>query len=190
MRVSRRDRRHLKAIRNSVDLLYQSGADLLMKEWASDTVSRRVLDVAPQDDGGWNNRDLGTPAPLVLTLDINPNSGADIVGDICEQSWTKGLEPFDAVFVAEVLEHVQNPFSAVQVLHSIMRPGGFLFASSPYDFRIHGPLPDNWRFTEHGWRALLKDFVDVEVIAVPSRRPLMPIAYRVNARRSLQSDSH
>lgn len=121
----------------------------------------------------------------IVTLDIARESGADIIGDICQPNWTEELEPFDAVFVAEVLEHVENPFSAIQMVRSVIRPGGHLFASSPLDFRIHGPLPDNWRFTEHGWRALLKDFVNVEVVPVGKRRPLMPIAYRVSATRPM-----
>lgn len=185
MSVSRRDRRHLKEIRKNVDALYRVGVNELAQEWDGIGATRRILDVAPQDDGGWQRRGLSPLGASIVTLDIVPESGADIIGDICRPDWTKGIEPFDAVFVAEVLEHVDNPFSAVAVLRSVIRPGGYLFASSPFDFRIHGPLPDNWRFTEHGWRALLKEFVDVVVTPVTSRRPLMPIAYRVTARRPI-----
>ena len=57
-----------------------------------------------------------------------------------------------------MLEHVINPFDAIDEIHRILKPGGILLLSSPLNFRIHGPLPDCWRFTEHGWKQLVKKF--------------------------------
>ena len=56
--------------------------------------------------------------------------------------------------------------------------------TTPFNFRIHGPLPDCWRFTEHGLRALLTDFeiVTLDAVETPDR-PLMPVHYRTVARR-------
>ena len=56
--------------------------------------------------------------------------------------------------------------------------------TTPFNFRIHGPLPDCWRFTEHGLRALLTDFeiVTLDAVETPGR-PLMPVHYRTVARR-------
>jgi SAM-dependent methyltransferase len=188
VRVSRRDRRHLRLIRANVDALYSEG--ILAVSRAFPRARLRALDVAPQDDGGLRRRIRDMPvAPAidVLTLDITPDSEPDIIGDVCDSAWTAGLETFDAVFVAEVLEHVANPLAAVEVLRSIIRPHGFIFASSPLDFRIHGPLPDNWRFTEHGWRQLCEAFQDLTIVPVGNRRrPLMPVAYRVSARKPIE----
>jgi hypothetical protein len=45
-------------------------------------------------------------------------------------------------------------------------------------------LPDCWRFTEHGLRALLRDFELEELTATETPgRPLMPIHYAIVARR-------
>ena len=62
--------------------------------------------------------------------------------------------------------------------------GGLAFVTTPFNFRIHGPLPDCWRFTEHGLRALFREFDIVELTEEPTPdRPLMPIHYRLVARR-------
>jgi len=44
------------------------------------------------------------------------------------------------------------------------------------------PLPDNWRFTEHGLRELFKEWASVKVTAIETEgRELMPVCYRVIA---------
>lgn len=142
----------------------------------------RVLDVAPQDHEG--------AAPYfaraqVETLDIDPDSGADYVADLCADNSSfirEGM--FDVVVCTEVLEHTLNPFAAVAEIHRILKPGGVALITAPFNFRIHGPLPDCWRFTEHGLRALLARFEIVELgsLSTPGR-DLMPIHYTVIARK-------
>ena len=56
--------------------------------------------------------------------------------------------------------------------------------STPFDFRIHGPLPDCWRFTEHGIRLLLSDFKTIEIKALENEnRFLMPYHYTTVAKK-------
>ena len=171
------DVENLEIIRESVRVLADQAA-------ATTGLRRgmRVLDVAPQDHEGIGPY-LQDDVELV-TIDIDPDSGATVIGDICQLNAELASGSFDLVFCTEVLEHVSNPFAAVREMHRLLRVGGWLYASAPYDFRIHGPLPDNWRFTEHGWRELMRDFDDVEVFAVDNPlRFLMPIHYRVKGRR-------
>ncbi|NBP06786.1 MAG: methyltransferase domain-containing protein [Bacteroidetes bacterium] len=85
---------------------------------------------------------------------------------------------FDIVVCTEVLEHTTNPFGAMHEICRILKKGGLLVVSAPFDFRIHGPLPDCWRFTIHGWNELLKDFKIIKNMEVKNpRRNLMPIHY-------------
>lgn len=141
-----------------------------------------VLDIAPHDQEG--------AAPHfrvaeVRTLDISREAGPDYVADICANNAALiRAETFDTVVCTEVLEHTLDPFAAVREIHRMLKSGGHLLVTTPFNFRIHGPLPDCWRFTEHGLRALLSGWDIVELNEVPTPgRPLMPIHYTVIARR-------
>lgn len=83
-----------------------------------------------------------------------------------------------------------RPFDAANEIWRLLKPGGFLFLSVPFNFRIHGPLPDCWRFTEHGLRTLLKKFTILELNAIETPdRPLMPIHYTVVAQKPVKEAS-
>jgi len=142
----------------------------------------RLLDIAPQDHEG--------AAPYfqqaqIDTLDLDPQSGATYIGDLCRSN--DDLLPagsFDWIACTEVLEHVLDPFAAVREIRRLLKPGGYAFITTPFNFRIHGPLPDCWRFTEHGLRALLKDFTIMSLEQTETvGRPLMPVHYRVIVRK-------
>lgn len=165
---------HLAVVRASVEC-FQAQA---IERWV--TPGCMVLDVAPQDHAGVAAM---LPAGAVLeTLDIDPAAGATYTADLCARNHHVPSERFDCVFCTEVLEHTVQPFDAVGELRRILRPGGHLLISTPFNFRIHGPLPDCWRFTEHGLRVLLRDFSEVEIQAVDTPgRPLMPVHYTSTA---------
>lgn len=169
------DVEHLAAIRRSVESLQ---GDAVARYVTAESI---VLDVAPQAHAGV--RPLLPEGAVLETLDLDPASGATHIADLCGDTGIPAGR-YDCVFCTEVLEHTLQPFDAVAELRRLLRPGGHLVLSTPFNFRIHGPLPDCWRFTEHGLRALLHDFEAIELTEVPtSERPLMPVHYRAVARR-------
>jgi SAM-dependent methyltransferase len=140
-----------------------------------------ILDIAPQDHETLSS--LVHKDSKLVTLDIEEASGATYISDIVKMPEVPDNK-FDIVFCTEVLEHVRDPFSAVREIWRVLKPGGFLFASSPFNFRIHGPLPDNWRFTEHGWRVLLQDFESVTITQLEDeKRFLMPFHYTAQGQK-------
>ena len=148
-----------------------------------DSSPARILDIAPQTHDGISK--LVSTHIKVETLDIDPQYNPTYVGDICTKTEIPSCH-FDAVFCTEVLEHVSNPIEAIVEIRRILKPGGYFFASSPFGFRIHGPLPDNWRISEYGWRELLKSFEDIKIAPLDDpNRFLMPLHYCVSARKKL-----
>lgn len=132
----------------------------------------KVLEIGPSPEGPLDAR--------WDTLDIKP--GAKITADITKPTRIR-TGTYHAVIATEVLEHTEDPFAAVAEIGRILKPGGMLFASAPLNFRIHGPQPDCWRFTVHGWKALLRNWDDVDIHALESPgRALFPIHYWVTAR--------
>lgn len=64
---------------------------------------------------------------------------------------------FDLIFVEQVLEHVVSPVRAIQHVHMMLKPGGYLVVSTPFLLRLHGAPDDFWRWSENGLRLLLNE---------------------------------
>lgn len=176
-KISELDLKNYKIIRKNVNDFVQHCGNKY------DTEKSLILDIAPQDHEG------AKPffkKGIIHTLDINPNAGATYTADLCNNN--KKIIPqnyYDFVLCTEVLEHTLNPFKAIKEIKRILKKNGLVFITVPFNFRIHGPLPDCWRFTEYGIRALLADF---EIIELNEKRTnnrwLMPIHYSVVAKKT------
>ena len=178
---SQMDVEHLRIIReNVVKFMKYVAAVYATKEG-------RLLDLAPQIHEG--ARPFFCQSILIETFDIDPNSGCTYIGDICKYNDFLPDNTYTYIVCTEVLEHTLRPWDAVNEIWRILKPGGFLFASVPFNFRIHGPLPDCWRFTEHGLRELLKKFLILELNAIETpNRPLMPIHYTIVAQKPVSGE--
>ncbi len=139
----------------------------------------RVLEVGPcADSRGWcsTREDVD-----LLTLDVDTTVPANFHGDVGRLREIIGADDsgFDAVLLQDVLEHAgvrtQQIFKEIV---AVLRPGGVLIVSGPFNFRQHGPAVDACRVTEHGFR-FLADTFGLKIIALTSSehalRPLCPI---------------
>ncbi len=171
MEVSKYDIDALAALRANVTDLIRRAAEA----WDAEGVL--VYDIAPDEHGG--AREFFKHAKVV-TVGLH---GCDIYADICDAGYLSTLEKADIVVCTEVLEHVFNPFSAVEGLSAMLKPGGKVVVSTPFNFRIHGPRPDRWRFTEDGLRALFHKFDIRSIHTLESDRFLAPIHYTLIAHK-------
>ena len=79
--------------------------------------------------------------------------------DICAP--LEQTERFDVVICEQVIEHVPDPFGAVENLRDLVHPGGHVIVSTPFLIRVHElvllyDMRDYWRFTPRGLRTLLE----------------------------------
>lgn len=174
--VSEIDKRFLEQLRENVRLFSEATGR------SYDAEGIRVLDIAPQIHEGARPY---FQKSTIETLDIDPKSGATYVADLCANNQHLiPPETYDVVICTEVLEHTLQPFAAVEEIERILKKGGIVAVSTPFNFRIHGPLPDCWRFTEHGLRALFSNFDILQLEALEDdERFLMPIHYTLLARK-------
>jgi SAM-dependent methyltransferase len=171
MKISKVDEKNLRLIRRTVD-------KLLNKIKKYDINGYNILEIGPKD---FNFKSSFNKAK-VYTTDYKPGP-VDFVMDICEnnESIIKN-NSFDMVVCTEVLEHTTNPFNAVIEIYRILKPKGIVYVTTPFDFRIHGPLPDCWRFTEHGLKELFKNFKKIKIKNIKNKkRYLMPVQYLLKA---------
>jgi SAM-dependent methyltransferase len=100
---------------------------------------------------------------LYIILDYIPDYHPDLVGDIhhipCKSN------AVDAVLCIAVLEHIENPFTAIEELYRILKPGGYCFVYVPFIYNYHsaGSLyRDYWRFSADAIEMLFKKFSHIE----------------------------
>jgi SAM-dependent methyltransferase len=71
-------------------------------------------------------------------------------------------ERFDCVIVQAVLEHVMDPIRCVAEIYRVLKPGGVVYAETPFMQQVHGGPYDFTRFTRSGHRRLFRNFKEVK----------------------------
>ena len=113
----------------------------------------------------------------IKTLDINIfQDYPDIQLDLSEEfeiEKTELYERFDVIICLAVLEHVYNPFIAIQNLKKMLTHNGIIFGYVPFLYHYHAPrdlyFQDYYRYSKDGLAYLLKDFKDVKIYPVRGR---------------------
>jgi SAM-dependent methyltransferase len=97
-----------------------------------------------------------------VRVDINAGVRPDIVADV-----QKGIcfpdGHFDTVLMFDVLEHLEDPFRALEEVKRVLKGGGTLYLTVPFCFPRHGV--EYFRFSDLALRKMLEGF-DVEIIPV------------------------
>jgi SAM-dependent methyltransferase len=100
----------------------------------------------------------------VRSSDIDSERSPDLIDDICASRLEDAS--VDVIVMADVLEHVQDPFAAASEIRRILKPGGALLLVVPFFFPIHASPHDYFRFTEYGLKHL---FARLEIVAFERR---------------------
>ena len=69
---------------------------------------------------------------------------------------------FDGVVIQAVLEHVCDPVRCVEEIHRVLKPGGLVYAETPFMQQVHGLAWDFTRFTDLGHRRLFCRFNEID----------------------------
>ena len=112
-------------------------------------------------------------AKKIDTLDVNDfGDYPDIICDICSD--INGLQnKYDKIICIAILEHVYNPFKAIDNLKSMLKENGIIYGYVPYLFYYHAPkdlkFQDYFRFSKDALAYLFKDFKEIELYPVRGR---------------------
>lgn len=99
-----------------------------------------------------------------VVLDKVADYRPDIVGDVCDMPFED--KSFDAVLAINLLEHVEDPFTAMKEIYRVLKPGGYAYFDTPFIFYYHpmkGYYKDFYRFTRDAWEYMTRDFSNVEI---------------------------
>lgn len=87
-------------------------------------------------------------------VDMLPGPGVDAVINM-EEPAALALGTFAHIECVSVLEHSRRPWLLAANLERMLQPGGTLYLTVPFIWRVHGYPDDYWRFTLTGVRELL-----------------------------------
>ena len=93
-------------------------------------------------------------ATKYVTMDIEKFPGIDVVGDALNPPFPDAS--FDTVVSMHVLEHVREPWTMIEQVARVLRPGGTAIILAPFMYPYHADPHDYFRFSEEGMRCLFE----------------------------------
>lgn len=92
--------------------------------------------------------------PALLNLNLAPYPNVDLAGTAYQLPFRDGS--VDAVYCEAVLEHLELPEQAVAEMFRVLRPGGQVFAATPFLQAFHGYPSHFQNYTLVGHRRLFE----------------------------------
>jgi SAM-dependent methyltransferase len=156
------DRKPHSGLRRAIKALFPStrrsranfGALIAATKAAADAPILLVVGGGTRGEG---SRDLyADPDLKVVAFDVYPSADLAFIADGHAIPLADGS--VDAVVVQAVLEHVVDPARIVAEILRVLKPGGHVYAETPFLQHVHEGPYDFWRFTESGHRLLFCAF--------------------------------
>ena len=121
------------------------------------------------------------PDVAVSAFDIYATPRVQFVADAHDIPIVDGH--FDGVVIQAVLEHVLEPQRVASEIWRVLKPGGLVYAETPFMQQVHEGAYDFTRFTERGHRYLFRGFarIDSGPSAGPGRTLMWAVDYFVRS---------
>lgn len=139
------------ARRNSIEVL---------KVLKTRTASPRLLIIGGGALGEGTNTFYQDKQVQVFATDVYPSPNTCLLADAHCLPFANDV--FDGVWVQAVLEHVLEPHVVVQQIHRVLKPGGLVYAETPFMMPVHEAAHDFTRFTLSGHRWLFRGFEQID----------------------------
>lgn len=135
-------------------MIFQPDRYLLRKQIKAHSyyIKGVVLDAGSGETGRYKNF---FKFDKYITLDVRPDSNADIIGSVENIPIEEGA--IDSIISTQVLEHIKNPAKAVHEFYRVLKPGGYCLVTAPQLNELHEEPRDYFRFTKYGLEEIFKD---------------------------------
>jgi SAM-dependent methyltransferase len=118
----------------------------------------RVLDLGAKDGRG--KQASAAPKVQYIAADLCYSQGIDLLADAHALPLETGS--IDAVFCVSVLMYCRNPFRVVDEIFRVLKPGGLIYLSTAFVYRV-APDPDDYcRFSATGLIHLCESFEPIQ----------------------------
>ena len=137
----------------------------------------RVLVIGGGSEGQGMKALYADPDVKIFAFDIYSTPQVQFVADAHDIPIVDGY--FDGVVVQAVLEHVLEPQRVADEIRRVLKPGGLVYAETPFMQQVHEGAYDFTRFTESGHRYLFRRFalIDSGSSGGPGRQLMWAVDY-------------
>jgi ubiquinone/menaquinone biosynthesis C-methylase UbiE len=101
--------------------------------------------------------------PGYFGLDVQPGSNVMLIGDA--HALPVADASLDGIIMVSVIEHLHDPVRAVNQVARVLKKGGIFFSYAPFFHPYHASPHDYFRVTQEGYRSLLRDFSQVDMVS-------------------------
>lgn len=93
-----------------------------------------------------------------IGVDLAPSGHKTSTVDVIGSAYDTNLQELscDVVLCTEVLEHLEEPLTAVKEMNRILKPKGIVILTAPFFWHIHEAPKDFYRYSEYGLRYLFE----------------------------------
>jgi SAM-dependent methyltransferase len=169
-----------------LDNYYYNIIRLNISNFIEDTINNHknkiILEIGPKKN---IDERIKSDNNIVENVDIINDNNTTYVADLTKDN-DLPKDYFDVIYCLEVLEHTYEPWEILKQLNKLLKPDGYLYLSVPFQFRIHGPLPDCYRISEFGLTYLLEKY-NFKILkfdaVIDKNRPAFPIHYTIVCRK-------
>jgi perosamine synthetase len=176
------DKRKLFELDNKYYQIIRDNVNKLINDSINKYYNKRILEIGPKPD---INERIKSNNNIIETLDIVSDNNTTYVADLTKDNCIPN-DYFDVIYCLEVLEHTYEPWEILKNIYKLLKKDGFLHLSVPFQFRLHGPLPDCYRISEFGLKYLLEkynfDIIKFEAV-IDNSRPAFPIHYTITCKK-------
>lgn len=118
-------------------------------------------------------------AELPLAADF-----VDVVADAYSIPLADGIA--DTVLMSEVLEHLEDPARALREGFRLLRPGGWLIATTPFMWVVHEEPRDFYRYSPYGlrWQLAEAGYSSIEVTPIAGQWSTIALMTSYGLRRA------
>jgi SAM-dependent methyltransferase len=121
----------------------------------------RVLEIGSKDING-SPRQFFKDANEYIGIDGERGFGVDVILNSHDILKKFKKNSFDVVLCNEMLEHDDKPFLTIEIMHQILKKGGFLIVSTPtFGFPLHRHPKDYFRYGEDAFREIIFNNIQV-----------------------------
>lgn len=136
----------------------------------------RVLIVGGATVGHGSAPLVDAPDLEVISFDVYPTPATTFVAD--GHAIPLADASVSAVWIQAVLEHVYRPEVVVAEIARVLRPGGIVYAETPFLQPVHEGAYDFARFSQSGHRMLFSQFDEVAAGALGGPTEVLTLAVR------------